>query len=46
MKLGFVADPTAVVGVVAVTIGLTVGLGLLSTRAALGRRPAEVLRSS
>ncbi len=46
MKLPFAADPTAVVGVVVVTIGLTVGLGLLSTRAALRRRPADVLRSS
>ncbi|MDK9697410.1 MAG: ABC transporter permease [Siculibacillus sp.] len=46
MKLGFVADPVAVVGVVALTTGLTVALGLLSTRAALRRRPADVLRSS
>lgn len=46
MKLGFVADPLSVIGVVALTTGLTVGLGLMSTRAALRRRPAEVLRSS
>jgi putative ABC transport system permease protein len=46
MKLPFVADPVAVVGVVVVTAGLTVTLGLLSTRAALKRRPAEVLRAA
>lgn len=46
MKLSFTADPTGVVVVVVATSVLTVALGLLSTRAALGRRPAEVLRES
>jgi putative ABC transport system permease protein len=46
MKLPFAPDPVAVVTVVLVTAGLTVGLGLMSTRAALKRRPAEVLRAS
>ena len=46
MKLPFVADPIAIVAVVGATLALTVGLGLVSTRAALARRPAEVLRAS
>jgi putative ABC transport system permease protein len=46
MKLPFVADPLAIVAVVGATLVLTVGLGLVSTRAALARRPAEVLRAS
>ena len=46
MKLPFTPDPLAVVAVVGATLVLAVGLGLLSTRAALSRRPAEVLRAS
>lgn len=46
MKLPFVGDPPAVIGVVVATAVLTVVLGLISTRTALSRSPAEVLRSS
>jgi len=46
MRLPFVVDPWAILLVVVGTAVLTVGLGLVSTRAALSRRPAEVLRAS
>ena len=46
MKIPFTADPVAVVVVVAATAAVTVGLGLLATRAALRRSPAAVLRAS
>ena len=46
MRLPFVADPVAVLAVIAATLVLATGLGLLSTRAALRRRPAEVLRAT
>lgn len=46
MKLPFSVDPVSIAAVVGGTLALTVGLGLLSTRAALARRPAEVLRAS
>lgn len=45
MKLVFVPDGPAVAAVVVATLVLAVGLGLVSTRAALARRPADVLRS-